>query len=441
MYRLNRYVHVMHNEKYLALFNFMNAKTIVLTNPEDIHFVNQLKQSGCEDDETPLLGKLLEQDFAIKAENDEKKLLDYCYDRYRYNSDKAEIIMILSETCNFRCEYCYEEYAPAVMSEEVEEGVLFFVNDLVKTYSLKKVVISWFGGEPTLYKNRVINFMGKLSKTLPQDIQIRGYMTTNGYLLDKESFLDYYHAGINGYQITLDGFERTHDELRKLKNGAPTWKAVFGNLKEISRIDSDDIDVTLRINYNEDVMDDIFEFIDFAKEEFGNRFRIHVHPISKLGKEDRECICNYAFAEIAEEILAEFFASSDVKNDFSLLRCQTFGEICYASLPNSFVVDANGNIRKCTVSLGEEKNKVGIIEDSRTFHMDFYSLSKWTECRKNSDECDSCTVYPVCMARLCPNAVISGDNQCRMNKYTIFKYIESVVEQMYQKSLVHESTE
>ena len=73
--------------------------------------------------------------------------------------------------------------------------------------------------------------------------------------------------------------------------------------------------------------------------------------------------------------------------------------------------------------------------------MDFYSLSKWTECRKNSDECDSCTVYPVCMSRLCPNAVISGDNQCGMNKYTIFKYIESVVEQMYQKSLVHESTE
>lgn len=133
-------------------------------------------------------------------------------------------------------------------------------------------------------------------------------------------------------------------------------------------------------------MEDIFEFIEYVKKEFNNRFTIHAHPISKLGNEDRECICDYAFSEIAEEIIGEYFATSDIRNDFSLLRCQTFGEfvmqVCY-----SYAIDAKGAIRKCTVCLTDEKNKVGEIIDRENFHMNFYALSQWTECKLSLDEC------------------------------------------------------
>lgn len=85
----------------------------------------------------------------------------------------------------------------------------------------------WFGGEPTLFKDRIIAFMQTVKKKIPDDIILNGYMTTNGYLLDFENFLDYYNVGITGYQITLDGFSHTHDELRKLKSGEATWDTVI----------------------------------------------------------------------------------------------------------------------------------------------------------------------------------------------------------------------
>lgn len=163
--------------------------------------------------------QLIAQDFIVPSDVDEQKLIDYHYNQYVYNSERVEIIMILSELCNFRCEYCYEEYEPTIMSNDIEEGVIHFIQDLIKTYHCKKLTISWFGGEPTLFKDRIIAFMQTVKKKIPDDIILNGYMTTNGYLLDFENFLDYYNVGITGYQITLDGFSHTHDELRKLKSG------------------------------------------------------------------------------------------------------------------------------------------------------------------------------------------------------------------------------
>ena len=46
-----------------------------------------------------------------------------------------------------------------------------------------------------------------------------------------------------------------------------------------------------------------------------------------------------------------------------------------------YVIDAKGAIRKCTVCPTDEKNKVGEIIDRENFHMNFYALSQWTECK------------------------------------------------------------
>ncbi len=438
MFRLNKYVHIIKNENYIALFHFMNGKIVLFMEAEAIELINTVMETGELESDNAFAKQLIAQDFIVPSDVDEQKLIDYHYNQYVYNSERVEIIMILSELCNFRCEYCYEEYEPTIMSNDIEEGVIHFIQDLIKTYHCKKLTISWFGGEPTLFKDRIIAFMQTVKKKIPDDIILNGYMTTNGYLLDFENFLDYYNVGITGYQITLDGFSHTHDELRKLKSGEATWDTVYKNLKAISDAEPENIDVLLRINYNEQVMEDIFEFIEYAKKEFNNRFTIHAHPISKLGNEDRECICDYAFSEIAEEIIGEYFATSDIRNDFSLLRCQTFGEICYASVPTSYVIDAKGAIRKCTVCLTDEKNKVGEIIDRENFHMNFYALSQWTECKLSLDECSNCVFYPVCVGRLCPNAVLEGNTECRFNKQAVYRHIELVADMLYNKRMLNQ---
>ena len=66
----------------------------------------------------------------------------------------------------------------------------------------QRVYISWFGGEPTLCKDTILE-LSHLVQSLQEKYKFDycGQMTTNGYLLNLESFLDYYGAGITAYQI------------------------------------------------------------------------------------------------------------------------------------------------------------------------------------------------------------------------------------------------
>ena len=50
-------------------------------------------------------------------------------------------------------------------------------------------------------------------------------ITTNGYLLDVETFKKLLKCNIYSYEITLDGFESDHNKNRPLKNGDPTTAA------------------------------------------------------------------------------------------------------------------------------------------------------------------------------------------------------------------------
>ena len=103
-----------------------------------------------------------------------------------------------------------------------------------------------------------------------------------------------------------------------------------------------------------------------------------------------------------------------------------------------YVIDAKGAIRKCTVCLTDEKNKVGEIIDRENFHMNFYALSQWTECKLSLDECSNCEFYPVCVGRLCPNAVLEGNTECRFNKQAVYRHIELVADMLYNKRMLNQ---
>jgi uncharacterized protein len=247
---------------------------------------------GNQGSESSVLEKLVSGDFVRKASYDPYKMLELVYDDYNHCNGTLTVIVILSEACNFRCKYCYEGYDGKVMESDTIDGIINFVKNYISNNYCKKIVISWFGGEPTLFKTEIVAFMKKLRTSIADSVEVSGFMTTNAYLLTIEDFKAYCEVGINGYQITVDGFEDTHDKLRQLASGDGTWSKIIENLHAIADISSPNLYVLLRVNYNEDVMVRIFEFFDYIKSEFGDRFVIHAHPISKLGKDENDSVCN-----------------------------------------------------------------------------------------------------------------------------------------------------
>ncbi len=60
-------------------------------------------------------------------------------------------VRMATESCNFRCPYCYENHTSIFIRPEILKTIQRYIVDQVPHY--KKVILAWFGGEPTLCKN------------------------------------------------------------------------------------------------------------------------------------------------------------------------------------------------------------------------------------------------------------------------------------------------
>jgi len=118
------------------------------------------------------------------------------------------------------------------MKPEIYEAVLNLIKKLAiennKHGDQTFLRISWFGGELLLAVQGIICFHKKL-KILCQELPIKTScsMVTNGYLLGNDVVQKLVELGITDFQITLDGDELSHNKLRALKNGSPTFQTIY----------------------------------------------------------------------------------------------------------------------------------------------------------------------------------------------------------------------
>src|SRR5436305_15124639 len=82
----------------------------------------------------------------IKAGTDEFRKIQLAFGQQHYRKDVMQLILLASEDCNFRCTYCYEDFARGTMKPAVRAGIKKLVEKRIKT--LGQLDINWFGGEP-----------------------------------------------------------------------------------------------------------------------------------------------------------------------------------------------------------------------------------------------------------------------------------------------------
>ena len=197
MYFFPGYVMYYEENDILYVFSKLRQNKIKITDKELVHEFYSLKHNnGCQNLSTPLTKFLYEQEFlqtnleVENALNEAKQLLGY----------DLLLTIMPTEGCNFRCPYCYEAHDSIVMSSSIINQIQKYISEQVPIS--KNVRISWFGGEPTLCKSIILEFSSFIqSLQAKHKFKYDANMTTNGYLLDVESFLSYYKGGITSYQI------------------------------------------------------------------------------------------------------------------------------------------------------------------------------------------------------------------------------------------------
>ncbi|WP_025147955.1 radical SAM protein [Bacillus sp. H1a] len=296
---------------------------------------------------------------------------------------RFSLTILPTEKCNFRCTYCYENFEASKMSDEIIQGIKRLI--LRRVSDLEYLNIDWFGGEPLVAKDVVLNiskFVKKLSKRHPQ-LEYRSGMTTNGYLLTPDLFSELTNLNVLDYQITLDGPSDIHNKTRLKANGGGTFDKIWENLLEIKK-SSAPVSILIRVHATPDNIMLLDPLIEDLRQEFISdpRFKVLFRAVGHAGGPNDKTFDVFPtnqrgqiIKSLEKKLYGENYTFYEEKNPY----------ICYASRPNHMVIRSDGKINKCTVALYDNHNHIGSLLPDGTVKINQDRLSPWLRGIENLD--------------------------------------------------------
>lgn len=364
--------------------------------------IQELLNGKCSKREQEAHEILKNEGFIVSEDKDEVLAIRDSFSRRFLQNKPLELILLVTEQCNFRCIYCYENFEKGEMTEKTAVSIVEFVKK--QLINFRGLQVGWFGGEPLLalpvieyISTELIRICREMKKPYSASI------TTNAYFLTYEIFKKLRKLKVHHFQVTIDGPTTIHDKQRVLANGKPTFSIIINNLKRIKNTDHSKIwSVSLRTNITKSVINEREEYLREVVLPFADddRFFFMLRRMWTNGTDEaNRLVCNKKEYEA-------FCTSLDLP-DHALLQdymfSYNFNSACYAALSNSFVIGSDGEIYKCTLDLYDERNHLGHITENGEAVIDQEKLNKWiTPKWCNDPSCYSCHEIGACGGLGCP---------------------------------------
>ena len=404
--KLSKFTNLIRKENVYLLHNAL-TDSVLRVNSSDLQKLidNLCSQRHLEDevvDQSEFLMTLKKLNFIVCDEEDEDATLNSSFFHFEHSAE-LYVMLIVTRRCNFRCTYCYEETEMRDMSPDIWRNALDFVINQIHEKHFQNVYISFFGGEPTLMSKEILQFMQKLNYE-------SAMMTTNGYLLSEEMITSFVKNRIVRYQITVDGLAESHDKSRYLANGQGTWRAIINNLKLFEKIEDASVSVLIRSNITPESYANIDEWLKYLYENFSDpKYKFHFEAAKNYGKMNDD---NYPLIDDESATIVDVIKRAKRwKLPLEVIGFGTtpFSAVCYAARQFSFIIDCNGEVKKCTsASLDEPYNSIGRLS-SDGMEIDFKKAAQWTSYDLD-EQCKTCDILPICYMRKCPASRGNYDN-------------------------------
>lgn len=416
----------------LLLTNTYSNRFIRVASTEKEAVIEILKKPNSELKNQDLFEGLVQRGFIIPAAVNEFKRAELKHSNTIASEGRLSLILMPNEDCNFRCTYCYESFAKNYMQDHVQKGIINFLKKNLRKYT--ELHIDWFGGEP-LTAVPIIEHLSEQMIELCAKHRVRysAGMTTNGYNLTLDVFKKMQKCRVSKYQITLDGLAKHHDKARVRADGQSTFEIITNNLRDIrDNVKTQTFKIALRSNVTRPIYEEIDQFLDFFKEEFGddNRFYSHLHATSNWGGDSVKTIEN-TFCTSKDIISAINIGVDKGVNITPLYDDMLKDTVCYASKKNNFIIGSDGIIYKCTIAFEDEENHVGVLTENGIMNLDEDKLSTWVTGHETTDPgCQSCFFRPSCQGATCPlTRLYTAKSPCPPVKTNIKDYMRIVASQ------------
>lgn len=416
----------------LLLFNtLVGTKSFIKIHKTSSNMIEDVLKRKCKLEDVPneCLKILREYGYVIEDDVNEDDYINKIYVD-KVADSKLELTLLSTEQCNFRCRYCYESFPDRVMTADVQEAILKYIRRNIGKYS--SLHISWFGGEPLLELNTIEYLSENIKKICAHYKKpYSASMTTNGYLLDLETFKRLLNCNLIYYQITIDGTKDIHDYQRPhVKDKMSTYDKVISNLIDIkSEIKNNNFRVTLRSNFSKLHFNRIDEYKKSLFEIFGNdkRFQFFVRPVMDWGGETIDNFKDKLIDSCSIKTMYDNIMSSDVRLNFIYDDfLESAGGMCEAAKKNSYVINTDGSIYKCTCDFDNQSEaKIGKISKNGEFILDESRVAAWLCNMSNCNE--NCFYAPICLRDACPAIRVlhkSNTKKCPLEKRELSKILQ-----------------
>ncbi len=397
-----------YNSEYLIINT--NSNAIVVLDEDECDNLKKIDDISTEFD-----CRMLDLGLIVLKDYDELEEIKENIRQSALNSQNADIFTIYpTQKCNANCQYCFEKNEEKIeMSTVIEQGLIEYLKRKINTDH--RTIIRWFGGEPLLASNVIDSVSKKL--------KLEGYcfnamITTNAIMLNpnliKKARNDW---NITSIHLTIDGYGETHGKRKGIKN-LGEYERLLGNIKCLLE---NKIVVVCRINVDKSNENQLDLIINDLKRFSGEKnFFVDIAPLRGKGV---QYFVESEYSELYAKAHEKLYNANLIHNFCDVIP-KRLHENCVACVNNSVVINARGNLFKCSLHSTDEANKLGTIYTGIT-----EDDKAWSD-MSIRNECEQCKLLPVCFGgckEFLRNKTSNGV-PCRKVKY----YLEESMDQIYK---------
>nr|MDD3720747.1 radical SAM protein [Candidatus Gracilibacteria bacterium] len=196
----------------------------------------------------------------------------------------------ITNACQLRCKHCYVDFSKPVALDfnSISSGIDNYISFLRKYNIEGKVYFT--GGDPWLYPK----FKDIVEYSLKNGLKVS--LFGNYHLLTDKNIAWLKEKGINFYQLSIEGLENKHEEIR----GKGTFKEV---VKAIEKLENNNIQSLVNMTVSKWNINEVIPLIEYlARNTKLSRFDfVRVVPMGKASK--NIMVTNSEFKDLLLKIL------------------------------------------------------------------------------------------------------------------------------------------
>ena len=314
-------------------------------------------------------------------------------------------VIHLTDKCNMKCKYCYQEKTERELSFE---NIKKLIDYIVENDKSKNVALSFYGGEPLL-KFDVIKDMIDYINSKKKNINFVYSMTTNGTLINDKIIKFLKDNNFVFIQYSIDGMKEAHDKNRILQNGQGTFDAVKSNAEKVLNNVRDVIaNKVITKNNLKTLSQDIKYLFDTG---FKNIYMLMDYDADwtdedlPILKEELIKVSNVYADEIMKENNVEI-SLFDEKIKTYINESHNCNDDCKMGM-HTINVGADGNFYPCMQFVGDSKFIIGNCAEGIDIQA---RLNLLKSAKKEMSVCEECAIRRRCKHTCpCKNYSLTGD--------------------------------